>query len=186
MTVSLCREFGVVFPASTDYVNAYYMWEYIRSINTNLQQNIGDPPNVAGWAPYYQAPQFYEIWINSDTFPKRNQFTDTMANNGYTRNGKTIKIDFIAFAKSMPNAGDPNVLIDDSVTYLFRLPLSQASKNQLKTDILLSGQTQDHYWTDAWLAYIANPNDTVNANIVKNRLRDLYLYFMKLAEYQLA
>ena len=186
MTVSLCREFGVVFPPDTDYVNAYYMWDYIRSTGSNLQQNIGDPPNVAGWAPYYQGPQFYEIWINSDTFPKRNQFTDTMANSGYTRNGKNIKIDFVTFAKSMPNPGDPNVLIDDSVTYLFRLPLTKASKDQLKTDILLSGQVQDHYWTDAWLAYIANPNDTANATIVKNRLRDLYQYLMKLAEYQLA
>lgn len=184
--ISLCREFGVAFPPASDYVNAYYMWDYIRTQSSNMQQNIGDPPDVAGWKPYYQAPQFYEIWINSDTLPKRNQFTDTMANSGFTRNGKNIKIDFIAFAKTLSNPGDPNILIDDSVTYLFRLPLSQASKNQLKTDILLSGQTQDHYWTDAWTAYTANPNDLTNATIVKNRLRDLYQYLMKLAEYQLA
>ena len=186
MNVSLCREYSVVFPATSDYVNAYFMWDYIRSQSSNMQQNIGDPPDVAGWKPYYQAPQFYEIWINSDTLPKRNQFSDTMANSGFTRNGKNIKIDFIAFAKTMPNPGDPNELINDSINYLFRLPLSTTSKNQLKTDILLSGQTQDHYWTDAWLAYIANPNDVANATIVKNRLRDLYQYFMRLAEYQLA
>ena len=162
------------------------MWEYIRTQSSNMQQNIGDPPDVAGWKSYYQAPQFYEIWINSDTLPKRNQFTDVMANTGYTRNGKTIKIDFIAFAKTLPNPGDPNQLINDSLTYLYRLPLSQTSKNQLKTDLLLSGQTQDYYWTDAWSAYIANPNDMTNATIVRTRLRDLYLYLMRLAEYQLA
>ena len=186
MNVSVCREFNILFPLSSDYVNAYYMWDYIRTQSANMQQNIGDPPDVAGWKPYYQGPQFYEIWINSDTLPKRNQFSDTMANNGYTRNGKNIKIDFIAFAKTLPNPGDPNELINDSIIYLFRLPLSQASKNQLKTDILLSGQSQDHYWTDAWVAYTANPNDTTNATIVKNRLRDLYQYLMRLAEYQLA
>lgn len=186
LNISLCREFGVVFPMQSDYVNAYYMWDYIRATGSNLQQNIGDPPNVAGWAPYYQAPQFSEIWINSDTYPKRNQFSDTMANNGYTRNGKNIKIDFTIFAKSLPNPGDPNALIADSVAYLFRLPLSQASMDQLKRDIILSGQTSDYYWTNAWTAYIANPNDLTNANIVKTRLRDLYQYFMKLAEYQLA
>ncbi len=184
--ISLCREFGVVFPASSDYVNAYYMWDYIRIQSSNMQQNIGDPPDVAGWKPYYQAPQFYEIWINSDTLRKRNQFTDSMANAGYTRNGKNIKIDFIAFAKALPNAGDPNLLISDSITYLYRLPLSLASRNQLKTDILLSGQAQDHYWTDAWVAYNTNPNVAMNATIVKNRLRDLFQYLMKLAEYQLA
>src|SRR4029077_2963944 len=123
--ISLCREFGVVFPPASDYVNAYFMWDYIRTQSSNMQQNIGDPPDVAGWKPYYQAPQFYEIWINSDTLPKRNQFTDTMANSGFTRNGKNIKIDFIAFAKTLSNPGDPNILIDDSVTYIFRLPLSQ-------------------------------------------------------------
>lgn len=186
MNVSLCREFNVVFPPSSDYVNAYFMWDYIRTQSSIMQQNIGDPPDVAGWKAYYQAPQFYEIWINSDTLPKRNQFSDTMSNNGYTRNGKNIKIDFIAFAKAMPNPGDPNELINDSLTYLFRLPLSQASKNQIKTDILLSGQLQDYYWTDAWVAYMANPSNTANATIVRNRLRDLYQYLMRLAEYQLA
>ena len=39
---------------------------------------------------------------------------------------------------------------------------------------------------NAWTAWIANPNDTVNANIVKTKLRDLYMYLLKLAEYQLA
>ena len=185
-TISLNREFGVVFPLQSDYLNTHYMWDYVRSVGSNIGQNIGDPPNVAGWAPYYQQPQYHEIWINSDTYPKRNQFTDSMAINGYTRNGKTIKIDFTMFAKSLPNPGDPNALINDSITYLFRLPLTLASRNQLKTDIILSGQTSDYYWTNAWTAYIANPADITNATIVKNRLRDLYQYLMKLAEYQLA
>ena len=184
--ITLTREYKISFPIQSDYVNSYYMWDYIRANGTNMGQNIGDPPNVAGWAPYYQQPQFYEIWINSDTYPKRNQFTDAMANNGYTRNGKNIKIDFTAFARLLPNPGDPNALISDSITYLFRMPLLQASRDQLKTDILLSGQMQDYYWTNAWTAYIANPADMVNATIVKNRLRDLYQYLMKLAEYQLA
>ena len=109
-----------------------------------------------------------------------------MLGNGYTRGGKNIKIDPTLFAKTLPNPGDPNALISDSVKYLFRLPLTQASMDQLKRDIILGGQTSDFYWTNAWNAWIANPNDTVNATIVKNKLKDLYQYLMKLAEYQLA
>lgn len=105
---------------------------------------------------------------------------------GYTRSGKNIRIDPTVFAKTLPNPGDPNALISDSITYLFRLPLTQASKDQLKRDIILSGQTSDFYWTNAWNAFIANPNDMTNATIVRTRLRDLYQYLMKLAEYQLA
>ena len=106
--------------------------------------------------------------------------------NGYTRNGQTIRFDAIAFAKTLPNPGDPNALIDDSLLYLYRIPLSVASKTQIKKDILLSGQSDDHYWTDAWSFYMANPNDNMAMTTVRNRLRSLYQYFMNLAEYQLA
>lgn len=185
--VGCCREFGVVFPdVSTDYAGAYNTWQSLNSLSITFQQYLGDPPNVAGWPAYYQQPQFYEIWINSDTFPKRNQFTDQMLGNGYTRGGKNIKIDPTIFAKSLPNPGDPNLLIKDSITYLFRLPLTQTSMDQLKRDIILGGQTNDAYWTNAWNAWIANPNDMTNATIVKTKLKDLYQYLMKLAEYQLA
>ncbi len=187
LIAGLCREFSVVFPSvTTDYAGAYNTWQLLNSLAITFQQNIGDPPNVAGWPPYYQAPQFHEIWINSDTFPKRNQFTDTMLLNGYSRGGKTIKIDPTLFAKSLPAPGDPNKLISDSIIYLFRLPLTQSSMDQLKKDIILGGQTSDYYWTNAWTAWITNPNDVVNANIVKTKLRDLYQYLMKLAEYQLS
>ena len=183
----LCREFSVAFPSVvTDYAGAYNTWQLLNTLSVSFQQNIGDPPNVAGWPSYYQQPQFHEIWINSDTFPKRNQFTDQMLLTGYTRGGKNIKVDPTLFAKSLPAPGDPNKLISDSIIYLFRLPLTQASMDQLKKDILLGGQTNDGYWTTAWNAWIANPNDMVNANIVKTKLRDLYQYLMKLAEYQLA
>jgi len=185
--VGLCREFAVVFPsAATDPFGTYNTWQSLNALSITFQQNIGDPPNVAGWPAYYQAPQYHELWINSDTFPKRNQFTDQMLLNGYTRQGKNIRIDPTIFAKSLPNPSDPNALISDSITYLFRLPLTQASKDQLKKDIILGGQTNDTYWSNAWNAWMANPNDTVNANIVKTKLKDLYQYLMKLAEYQLA
>ena len=185
-TVGLCREFDVQFPVANDYAGNYSCFQTLNSLSITFQQNIGDPPNVAGWQPYYQEPQFHEIWINSDTYPKRNQFTDQMMLTGYTRGGKNIKIDIIAFAKTMSNPGEPNVLINDAVMWILRMPLQQTSKDQLKKDILLSGQTQDYYWTNAWTAYIANPADTTNANIVKTRLTTLFQYLMKLAEYQLA
>ena len=182
----LCREFDVQFPVTTDYAGNYNCWQTLNSLAITFQQNIGDPPNVAGWQAYYQAPQYHEIWINSDTYPKRNQFTDQMLGSGYTRSGANIKIDTTLFAKMMPNPGDPNLLISDSIQYLFRLPLTQASRDQLKRDIILSGQTTDSYWTNAWDAYIANPNNTTNANIVKSRLASFYQYLLKLAEYQLS
>jgi uncharacterized protein (DUF1800 family) len=184
LVVSTCREFGIVFPAATDYVNVYNMWAYIQNYASVLQQNIGDPPDVAGWKAYYQEPQFHEIWINTDTLPKRNQFTDTMITSGYTRSGVKIVIDPVAFTKKLSNPSDPNILINDALRILYRIDISATSKAALKKQILLSNQDQDYYWTNAWNAYISNP---INANyqVVFTRLRDLYKYFMNLSEYQL-
>lgn len=184
--IPICREWSIVFPNEvTEYADAYGMWNYIMSVAANAQQNIGDPPNVAGWPAYYQAPQFYELWVNTDTLPKRNQFSDLMIGNGYSRNGKKILIDAVEFTKTLPNASDPNMLIIDVLDIIFQMPLLQATRDQLKKDFLLSGQDQDYYWTNAWQAYLASPT-TANFNIVNTRLRGLYKYFMNLAEYQLA
>jgi uncharacterized protein (DUF1800 family) len=186
LTVTSIREFNVAFPPDTDYVNAYFMYEYLRSQASTMQQNLGDPPSVSGWPPYYQVPQFYEIWINSDTLPKRNRFTDQLIGNGYSRNGKKIQIDPIAFAKSLSNPVDPNVLINDSLSILYRVPLSENSKAIIKKQLLLSGQDQDYYWSNAWNAYLATPTDNAVYQTVYTRLRDLYKYLMNLAEYQLS
>ena len=184
MVVSVCREFGIVFPNATDYVNTYNMWSFMQSYAALLQQNIGDPPSVAGWAAFYQAPQFHETWINADTYPRRNLFTDTMIGPGYTRSGQKIIIDPVAFTKKLSNPSDPNILMNDALRILFRIDLSTASKTALKNQILLSNQAQDYYWTNAWAAYISNPT-AANYQVVYTRLRDLYKYLMDLAEYQL-
>ena len=186
IAVTLCREYNIVFPdVATDYQAAYDMWDFIRWETIMANQEFGDPPSVSGWPSYYQAPQFYELWINSDTLPKRNHFTDMMMN-GYTRSGKTIKIDPVAFAQQLSNPGDPNALLADSLAILYRVPVTDSSRNTIKTNILLSGQSSDYYWTNAWNAYLSNPTDTMAYQTVYIRLRDLYRYLMNLAEYQLS
>ena len=185
MVVGMCRELNVQFPPATDYASNYGLWNYLVNSVANMQQNIGDPPDVSGWKAYYQAPQFYEIWINSDTYPKRVQFTDTMCVSGYTYNSKKIIVDGIAYAQTLSNPGDPNILLNDVLKYLFRIDLSAASKAQIKKDILLGGQVTDGYWTDIWNTYISTPTNTANATLVKNRLRDLLKYCMDLSEFQL-
>ncbi len=182
--VGTCREFEIAFPADTDYVNAYYMWDYIRNVSATIGQNIGDPPNVSGWPAYYQEPQYHEIWINSDTLPKRNQFTDTMIASGYSRNGKKIIIDVLAYTDKLSNPSDPNVLISDVLTQLYVVAVSQQVTDFLKS-ILLSSQLADHYWTDAWKAYKTTPTDASAKNIVTTRLQALYKYILDLSEYQL-
>jgi hypothetical protein len=69
---------------------------------------------------------------------------------------------------------------------LLGLDISAASKAQLKKDILLSGQSLDIYWTQAWDLYISTPTNAANTTSVRTKIRDLVKYLMNLAEYQLA
>jgi len=187
LTIAMCREFNIIFPDVSNYSVAYAMYNSLYSYTYPMGQNIGDPLNVAGWQAYYQEPQFHELWLNNDTLPKRNKFSDVFIANGYSTGGSTIKIDPVLFAKSLSNPGDPNALINDSLDIIFSVPISDESKASIKKQILLTGQINDQYWTDAWIAYLANPLATGVAYMtVLSRLRSLYKYFMELAEYQLS
>lgn len=186
LTVGLCREFNVQFPAAADYVNAYNMWGFVQQQAGAMQQDIGDPPGVSGWPAYYQLPQFHEMWVNSYTLPKRNLFSDLLITMGYMRDNETLKIDPVAFTKTLPNPGDPNALINDALVMLYRVPLSDAAKQTIKKQILLTNQEQDYYWTNAWTAHITNPANDTAYQVVNMRLQSLYKYFMNLAEYQLS
>lgn len=185
LCVGLCREFNIRFPEPTDIVNQYFMHDYIRTQASNMQQNLGDPPSVAGWAAYYQEPQFHELWINADTLPRRNQFSDTMIGNGYTRNGKKINIDILSFVDTLPDPADPNKLINDSLMVILSIEVTSSVKDFLKS-ILLSGQSTDSYWTAAWQTYKSNTSITANKTIVLTRLQSMFKYLMNLPEYQLS
>lgn len=185
--IGCMREFGVVFPdKTTGYQDAYNMWGALAYSMADVNQDIGDPPDVSGWQAYYQAPQFHEIWINSDTLPKRNRFTDTMIAFGFTQDEITVKIDALAYTQTLPNPSDPNALVNDAVALLYRMPISDTTKQMIKQQILLSNQASDYYWTNAWNAYLAEPTNEMVANVVNTRLKGLYQYLMNMAEYQLS
>ncbi len=185
IVIGSMREFNVIMAPATDWDTNYGHWNTLYTFMVNFGLNLHDPPNVAGMPAYYQEPLFHEIWITADSLPKRNQFTDIMTNTGYSRNNFRMQFDLVAYAKTLSNPGNPNDLLDDALKNIYRLSLSPQVKQQTKTQLLLSNQQYDYYWTNAWDAYIANPN-TANFTIINNRLKDLFRYLMNLSEYQLS
>ncbi len=187
-SVGLCRNFNIEFPPSTDYVNQYNAWNLIYYYGMSiLQQNIGDPPSVAGWSPYYQVPQFHEIWINSDTLPFRNILTDILVSNGYRVGTYRLKIDTLELGKTIGNSTTriADDLIDYMLEFMHTLEVSSAQKEFMKS-ILLGGNVDDSYWTNAWDDYYTDQNDTEKQSVVSSRLAFLVKYLMNLSEFQLS
>ena len=184
-THGLCRTYNISLPGSTDFVEQYNACGNFASFSTLLQQELADPPSVAGWPAYYQIPQYHELWINSDTLPKRNTLTDRLTTNGYNYTGYSLKIDAVNFAESFDSVTNPSAFIDDLLVLLHTLPAEENQKAYMKT-ILLSGQLEDHYWSDAWTAYINDRNNESKKRVVSQRILFLLKYLMNLGEYQLS
>ncbi|MBF9142962.1 DUF1800 domain-containing protein [Hymenobacter properus] len=185
-TVGLCRQMQVMFPPASGPVAQYGMWNYLNAVTSLQQQVIGDPPNVAGWAAYYQTPQFHELWINAVTLPRRNQITDLLIGSGYTRNGVKIVIDVLALTQSFPaaTASDCNLLIAEYVKLMVPITLTANQLAFLKT-ALLPG-LPDFEWTVEWQQYLAAPTNTAKKAAVTTKLQAMLRALMGLAEYHLS
>jgi uncharacterized protein (DUF1800 family) len=185
------KEFKIAIPDATAYIEQYAAWNYVVGSNQNgaagQGQHLGMPPNVAGWAAYYQEPVYHEYWINTDSFPRRVSFiTKHLFNNGFNLgNSKTLVADLIKFTDQFgTDAEDPVKLIDAVLGLLYTVPVTAKFKNYAK-NILLSGQAADYYWTEAWNTYKATPT-AANLKIVNDRLKTFYQFILTQPEYHLS
>lgn len=181
--VSVAKATNVTFPPVSDTYNQYRGLRNLYNVASDCQMQLGNPPNVAGWVPWREAPNYHGLWITADTLRTRKKFADTIANGGYL--GGSVKIDVLAFTATLTAPGDPNIVIDELFELLHPIVPDAALRLTLKQSILLSNQVDDYYWTTAWNNYITNPT-TANTNTVKNRLRDLYIAILNIAEAHLA
>lgn len=169
MIVGTLREFNVSFPAYTNYTTGYPLFYSLYQNAADMQQQLFQPPDVSGWPSYYQEPMHYELWVNSNSLPKRADFTDALINDSV--------IDVRAFANYSSNPADPNQLINDVTALLLRYPLSANSKAYVKRNFLLNNTTDDSIWTNAW-----NAN---NNTVIDSSLRAMFKFLMNLPEYHL-
>jgi len=154
--------------------------------------NLLEPPNVAGWPAYYLYPSYDELWMDSASFPERNNSllavvyaeVETPADTVDPASANlTFTTDQVAFVQQLSDPADPNTLIQDLVQLLYVNPISASVQQQLKQQYLLFGQVSDVYWTEAYETYIADPNTTnMTAQLVPVILRWLIGDMQKAAE----
>jgi len=182
-----CRQMEVKFPSNTDYFLHYQMLILGVSFGQLTQMNYGDPPNVAGWPAWYQKPLFHRSWINSDTLPKRNQFTDYLLYIGHKVGSFTLMADPWVVVKQMSNPGVADDIIAETIAFLVPEDLTAAQKSNLKA-ILLPGGIPDYNWADEYRAATtpSDPNYSTSLVSVTAKLKALFKAIMNLSEYQLS
>ncbi|MBK8044959.1 MAG: DUF1800 domain-containing protein [Haliscomenobacter sp.] len=151
----------------------------------NLQQmEYFNPPDVAGWKPFYQEPSFYRIWINATTLAARMTYTNRMAIEGTVIGGFRLRIDPLSMITHLQNRLDPNALILELSDLLLPQPLTEAQLADLK-EVLLPG-LPDYEWTIEYQQYLSKPSDTNLKNAVESKLRNLFQAILSMAEFYLS
>jgi len=167
--VGTLREFNVSFPPYTDWQAGYPLFSNIYDKASEMQQTLYMPPDVSGWPSYHQEPMYYELWVNSNSLPKRADYTDALIGDNM--------LDLRAFANYSGNPADPNQLVSDVTTLLLRYPLSANSRNYVKNRFLINNTNDDTVWTNAW-----NSN---NSTVINSSLNEMFKFIMNLPEFHL-
>jgi hypothetical protein len=169
---------------ANEYDHAYH--HYIMS--SDMEQALFYHPNVAGWKAYYQAPQFYKLWVNNLLLPKRHQYCKLMIEGGqFSFNNENYNITTIVpvldIVNSINDAYDPNILINKLAEIMFTYPITANQLASLK-DILIPG-LPDFEWSVEYSDYLADPNNTMLVASVKNKLKNLFSVMVRMSEFQI-
>ncbi len=169
LVIGEVRMFGIPLPDASlpeaqlaVFLSLYWVVDYAG-------QGLAAPPNVAGWPAYYLYPSYDDLWLDTSTFPARNNSLLGISYTGFTTPDDTYepqsanleyKLDVIAFTQQLSDPSNPNTLISDLCELFYVSPISQSVRDGLKQDFLLLGQSDDNYWTMAYEIYVADPNTT--------------------------
>ncbi len=140
---------------------------YILRTAASLDQDLFNPPNVAGWPGQ-------RTWINATTFVTRNVFSETYIIGGTVEapgntNRTQIDVDAMAFARSF-GADKAPALVDGFTAHLLRYPIDEATHDFLITVLVGS----------------ADPNDwSLNYPGADRQVKDCLVQIMRLPEFQL-
>lgn len=184
-TVGLFRQYDIVFPPESDPVNQYHMWGLIYFFNELLEMRLGNPPGVAGWPAYYQAPLYHELWINSVTLPFRRDLATFFIFGGYENEGFQLAADpFRLVERVVSDPKDVNAFINDLVAYFFPIPIGEEQREFLK-ETLRPG-IPDNAWRFEWDTYLQNQDDPEVVRAMLIRIANLLYTMMGFAEFHLS
>ena len=180
--LGMIKQFQVQFP--TDPAVYYETYRVIFQGTLGLQMEYYNPPNVAGWKAYYQAPAYYRIWLNSVTLPNRSFTANTLATFGVplfvhpsSLNG-IAPVDYLQLLNDLSNPWESTNVVDDLIKLLFSKDIADNQKAILKGILTTT-------WTNEYSNYNGDPTNDTLANSIRDKVRDLVAAMLNMPEYQL-
>ena len=181
-TSDLMLGFGFPRPTDSLYQNNWLtraqLWHMERQ-----QMLLRQPPSVAGWKAYYQAPQYNRSWINASTLGTRTDFANSVVGNGFTHQMRNHRLDLLRYIEDFDNPTDPNALVAEFAERLISEPLDPVQLASLK-ELLIPG-LPDFEWTVEYGDHLAHPDDEDLANAVRAKLQAMVRALVTSPEFHL-
>lgn len=192
----MIRFFQVPIPdPEVDLFEAYvtfYRWG-IQQALSKACFDLFAPPEVAGYQPVYQAPEYNRLWVSAKSLPARYAIADE-----HLDGPDHLKIDVMAFVEDAANVtdfggndplGNPGPhqgariashLVQELIDYLLPEALDTDRFDYFLKEVLLDNLT-DINWMNEWDAYVATGDDTN----VEPQIKRLIKGILQSPEYQL-
>ncbi|MEL6133806.1 MAG: DUF1800 domain-containing protein, partial [Bacteroidota bacterium] len=177
MLISAMRQTETPLPPASEYVTQYKIWDNLFDEAKDLQMEILNPPDVAGWPAYYQKPQYHQIWVNSVTLPIRMAFLSRLVNRGFDENDFKVQVDTLALVETVSDPLDAPTLIAEWTARFFPYPITQPQQDSLR-EVLIPG-LPNFEWTVEYMEYLAEPNDEMIRKSVQAKLDALLEWILK-------
>ncbi len=179
---------GLDLEFNGDPANDYFFGAVWAVFIGELDMQIFNHPDVAGWKAYYQEPQYYRTWINTFYLPNRNQTSTSLVGGGPVPfNGGIAQvpqlINVINYIANIENADLPDDLIYGIANNLYAYPISEAQKDFFK-EIIIPG-LPDFEWTVEYSEFLSDPLNAEKRAAINNKLVALFTAMLEMPEFQL-
>lgn len=175
-------QFDLEFPADPSQSLLAYAFFYFNMLG--LLMGVGDPPSVAGWPAYYQAPKYSQWWINSYTLGLRKMLIEALVSReGLACNGPVLRFDFVRWVQQLGPVQDVDGMIAHSLRICCAADVSAQTLAKLKGRLLQS--TTESEWMAAWRRILSGTADTSTKSNIDKDLRAFFKAVVNMPEYHM-
>ena len=128
---------------------AYFFFRHMGWRTNQLGMEVHNPPNVSGWAAFYQDPIYDLYWINSVTIKSRKEFTESMTRWGtWLDDGVHIRFNLEQFIESFDDPYKLNSIISQLADRFLGAEIPEDALLRIRKSVL-GEELNEMYWTNA-------------------------------------
>lgn len=185
LMVGMFRFYDISLPPNNNLEEFYGIYADLLDRLDNQGMTLYEIESAAGYAAYYQEPDYNRNWITAATLAQRYQFPSDLISGIKKKKvfSHELKLDVLKFVENPDNFTNPSkadILLRELLTSIFPREVKEDRFNYFLNEIFLEGLSLKA-WEMEWQEYKSSGIDEG----VRSQLNNLFTKIMQTPEYQL-